>query len=61
MVLMLEFVADCWRASLLEDGCDEFWKIARWLEEDCGEPVLPENEELWLLTIGEFWRSCAME
>jgi hypothetical protein len=29
MVLVLEFVADFWRASLLEDSCDEFWKNNR--------------------------------
>jgi hypothetical protein len=56
VVLVLELVADCWQASLLGDGCDEFWWIAK---DDCGEPVLPEDKELWSLTIGELWHSHA--
>jgi hypothetical protein len=31
------------------------------LEDDCGESVVTEDKELWSLTIGQFWRSCAME
>jgi hypothetical protein len=42
---------------------NEFWRIATLLEEDHGEPVLPEDKELWSLTIGVLLllHSCAIE
>jgi hypothetical protein len=35
VVVVLEYFADwCWQALLLEDDCDELWRIAMLLEYD---------------------------